>query len=758
MIEFLEQIKGAVDAVSITSPTTYAWFGRSSIHLPRSTRDAFTPALSRPASGSTGGEPVQFVLALRKANAGLGVWEPGWTLRSHRPGAAVVYKDGLELIAEEAECRGAQPGCWTAGEGVTLNLPGELNRLSPGYYMAVGNTPLGEIREPGMVRLYWHVTPIGAIGAMKLLTERLNGEAIAFRFKTLNAPELYTRCDAAVLYLARQDWPRALPALEGVLSRVRADIEPGVPALTKPMAPGLGLAEDPGAGESFGLHRCLALAQAIVDASGAAKDDDRLERVRGYLATAGISLDAPYLNSGSQNTYEVLRLSATPRAAPEVMAAPSVPPTNLYLHAAEAIGQYIARTAVWHDGRCNWLGTAPDPGGARGSTQYSALGGDLYGGTSGIALFLSQLHASAPDDTFRRTALGAIRHALASLAGISSDYPPGLYVGWSGIAAAAMRVGTLLGDPHLADQALAMFEQFLPDVLDRDECDLMSGAAGTILAILDLHRNTGDTRTLDSAVALGERLLAAARGSGETLSWTTRGQGRSASLTGLSHGVAGIVLALAELRHATGDDAWRTAAIQAMAWERRCFNKTEQNWPDLRGCTEDQAGIAPCAVAWCHGAPGIALSRLRAWEILGDQAARDETHAALATTMKMTRQLLEAPIQDFSLCHGLSGNADILLEGTRILGGDAAEGKILAHAIGNFGLENFGEQDRPWPCGTGGGPTPSLMLGLAGIGHFYLRLWDDRLPTVLLWRPGELAHQARSGHAEADRMIGGIAT
>jgi hypothetical protein len=43
----------------------------------------------------------------------------------------------------------------------------------------------------------------------------------------------------------------------------------------------------------------------------------------------------------------------------------------------------------------------------------------------------------------------------------------------------------------------------------------------------------------------------------------------------------------------------------------------------------------------------------------------------------------------------------------------------------------------PWPCGVpGGGESPSLMLGLAGIGHFYLRLYDPAsVPSVLLVKP-----------------------
>jgi lantibiotic modifying enzyme len=57
----------------------------------------------------------------------------------------------------------------------------------------------------------------------------------------------------------------------------------------------------------------------------------------------------------------------------------------------------------------------------------------------------------------------------------------------------------------------------------------------------------------------------------------------------------------------------------------------------------------------------------------------------------------------------------------------------LAERVGHHGLDAYDDMGIPWPCGVqGGGETPGLMLGLAGIGHFYLRLFDsDKVPTIL---------------------------
>jgi lantibiotic modifying enzyme len=42
----------------------------------------------------------------------------------------------------------------------------------------------------------------------------------------------------------------------------------------------------------------------------------------------------------------------------------------------------------------------------------------------------------------------------------------------------------------------------------------------------------------------------------------------------------------------------------------------------------------PAALAWCHGAPGGALARLRAWALTGDPHHRQEAVAALHTTAR----------------------------------------------------------------------------------------------------------------------------
>jgi lantibiotic modifying enzyme len=90
---------------------------------------------------------------------------------------------------------------------------------------------------------------------------------------------------------------------------------------------------------------------------------------------------------------------------------------------------------------------------------------------------------------------------------------------------------------------------------------------------------------------------------------------------------------------------------------------------------------------------------------------------------------------DFTLCHGRAGNAELLIYAAEARGDEAA--RAVALAVGRQGTEAFRRNDLPWPCGVpGGGETPNLMLGLAGIGYFYLRLYDPvNVPSVLIVKP-----------------------
>ena len=205
-------------------------------------------------------------------------------------------------------------------------------------------------------------------------------------------------------------------------------------------------------------------------------------------------------------------------------------------------------------------------------------------------------------------------------------------------------------------------------------------------------------------------------------------------LTGYSHGTAGIALAFLELHAKTGEQRFRDAAEQAFRNERHYYNAEQENRPDFRSFTPATAGTeAPtvCSVTWCHGAPGIGLSRLRAFQLTGQDVYRDEANAALRTTARMLSASVQGLQDNFSLCHGASGNAELLITASEVLG-DPSQMELVTK-VAEAGIERYRNTNLPWPCGVpGGGETPNLMLGLAGIGYFYLRVYDPSTHRLLL--------------------------
>ena len=715
----------------------------------------FRPPLPEADPPALSPEDEGLAAELSIANAGRDRWEEGWTITEiHSGGQVTAERAGAvrslwpgQFLSKDGP--GARP---RVGARISLFYPKESSSLQPGFYYSFGETPEDDGAALGLVRAYWNVRLEGAPRLVELLTERLNRFQVPFRLKCAVLPGEYARTDVAVLYLAKRSFPIFADLLCDVYPELRPHLDEEVPLFALRLAPGVGIAEDPGNGESFGQHRCRVLAESCWSAflRGGLSPEELLAETRKRLAEAGADPDYLYLNAGSLDVYAappgLNGSGAIPAASPAI--APPAPEGDRgrFLEVAFSLGTRICRDALWAGERSNWIGFSMESLGGRWRQVHRAYGPELYGGTSGIGLFLARLHAATGERAFRRTALGALRHALARAEEVEPPARPGFYSGWTGIAQAALEGAALLGlaeDDSLREPALALLAQVAGGEVQSapgEGVDVLAGAAGAIPSLLFVQRALGGPASLlDGAVRLGDHLIATAVRSGDGWSWGDYGQPGSrlrGNLTGFSHGAGGMGWALLELWRATGEERFREAGEAAFRYERHHFDPERGNWPDLRdpelsgGPKDGPAFMA----AWCHGAPGLALSRLRAWEILGDDVYRAEAETALATTYANVLGGTELSQTNYSLCHGLGGNGDVLLFGAERLGNP--DWRSRAEEIGLRGLAAHHAQKRPWPCGTYGSvEVPGLMVGLAGIGWFYLRLALPETPTVLMVVP-----------------------
>jgi lantibiotic modifying enzyme len=413
-----------------------------------------------------------------------------------------------------------------------------------------------------------------------------------------------------------------------------------------------------------------------------------------------------------------------------------------FLDAAYRIGTRICRDAVWAGRKCNWVGPSMEHIEGEWKVVHRAYPTDVYSGTAGIGFFLSHLYARCGDPVLKDVALGCFAQAIANAEQMAPGARIGFYTGWSGLAFVLQEVGPLLGTDALAGPAAQFLAGLEGCVLAESGIDVLAGSAGAIPVLLSrgAGQEGGMPRAgMTLARKIGDHLIGIAHKNGRGWSWNTldpRSADGSANLTGFSHGSAGIAWALAELSRAGGGEEYISAARQAFAYERQLFSQEFSNWPDLRsndgGNGKKDAATLYGTVAWCHGAPGIGLSRLRVYDLVSDEVCKQEAAIAVTTTYTSVRQALEGGQGNFSLCHGMAGNSELLL-----MAADSFHNPGLldfVRHVGMVGIERYVRKGEPWPCGVmGAGETPGLMLGMSGIGYFYLRLADPGgVPSILI--------------------------
>jgi type 2 lantibiotic biosynthesis protein LanM len=401
---------------------------------------------------------------------------------------------------------------------------------------------------------------------------------------------------------------------------------------------------------------------------------------------------------------------------------------------ADKIAVELAQHAVRRGTSAAWIGL--DWLGDSEVFQLVCLGPDLYNGATGIALFLAA-HASvgnhAPSAELALAGIAHIRRNLKSrsAARFARSIGIGAATGLGSIVYGFCVIAKCVGDPLLLLDAERAGQLFTDELIAADkQLDVMGGAAGAILALLRLYRDTQSDDALARAIRCGEHLLAQPRsGPARQRSWIGQGLGGS-PLNGMSHGAAGFAYALASLAAASGREQFADAAAECIAFEDQTYDSARHNWPDLR-VTGQPAW--PCQ--WCHGAPGIGLARLATARRIATNAGLEAKlgRAAVAADINNALESVKQawPGQLDTLCCGALGGIEFLCEaadraGAREIGDIAARrlATVLATAASS-GDYRWNSGKRQFNLG--------LFRGLSGVGYTLLRRIDRSLPNVLIW-------------------------
>jgi lantibiotic biosynthesis protein len=263
--------------------------------------------------------------------------------------------------------------------------------------------------------------------------------------------------------------------------------------------------------------------------------------------------------------------------------------------------------------------------------------------------------------------------------------------GLAGMAAGLHQVLPL--EPKLAGLAgttrsrLAGWAQTRPwqtEQLDWPDYDLVSGPAGILLSLLTSDPAAADESVQAVATIIGEHLigLCADSMSRFRIGVPHPGESRSANLgrlnTGMAHGIAGVVAALAEHYRWKPSIEAEHALRTATSWLIEHHGRDDQGIIGWHSFHRPATPLHDPPQAWCYGTPGIAWTLWHAGWLLGEVDLCDFATAAmdsLAGRWDCQRHLSRREDgQDLAVCHGAAGVLLVADSFARHAGLDSATG------------------------------------------------------------------------------------
>jgi lantibiotic modifying enzyme len=353
--------------------------------------------------------------------------------------------------------------------------------------------------------------------------------------------------------------------------------------------------------------------------------------------------------------FTIPRALAGQDSAPASRAASTDP--ALLREGALGAARWLAGVAIKTTNGCTW---PTDP------AKPEVRSTDLYSGSAGAVLFLATMGRQAADHESSRLAAAGADEIVAQLPERATGEAAGLYTGVAGIGWVLREISILLDAPRFA-RAAERCTRLVRDAAQPAGAgvewsgvnDVVSGAAGIGLYLLDVARRGSDSGARETAIAAGKRLLELGRPARGGLSWPLSPTFER-NMPNFSHGTAGVAYFLAELYRATRDQAFLDAALAGAAY-LKSIAKTDDGV-----CLVfhfEPGGENRYYLGWCHGPAGTARLFWRLHQITRDQAWLDRTHAAARGVLVsgVPQRQTEGWWNNVGQCCGLAGMADFFL-------------------------------------------------------------------------------------------------
>lgn len=339
----------------------------------------------------------------------------------------------------------------------------------------------------------------------------------------------------------------------------------------------------------------------------------------------------------------------------------------------------------------------------------------LYNGIAGIAVVLAKYLSLFPDETVSRIFSLTVKKMKSYTENLAEAdgkqmIKTGLIDGEGSVVFAYILLYRIMQDKEYFCCAEKHYKAMEPFIRKEDCPDYLSGLAGAMEAALLVFRYTKEEEYLVSAAAIEQRLWSRRKKEKKGVGWLL--EDMESPLAGMAHGNSGILTAYCDLYEATGNEEYLKKINMIVDYEDSLFREELGNWLDLR-VPEKQAYTMN---AWCHGAAGILLSRLKLEKITKDErAAADIERCAKVLFGKSVDNRM-------CLCHGTAGNILIMREYLRNHK-RKEDYEIYKRRSGDFTARIVTSYDSLLPAER---LNPAFMNGISGIVYALMELYQDQ--------------------------------
>ncbi|XP_024016032.1 lanC-like protein GCL2 isoform X2 [Eutrema salsugineum] len=321
----------------------------------------------------------------------------------------------------------------------------------------------------------------------------------------------------------------------------------------------------------------------------------------------------------------------------------------------------------------------------------------LYSGALGAAFLLFrayQVTGNANDLSLCLQIVKACDAASASSGDVT------FICGRTGVFGLGAAAAKRSGDQELLNYYLAQFRQIR--LSSEIPNELLYGRVGYLWACLFVNKYVGAETLPSATIEIIQQGRSMAKNGSSPLMFEWYGE----RYLGAAHGLAGImhVLMHVQLKPDEAEDVKGTLKYMI-----------KSRFPSGNYAASEEDRRRDLLVHWCHGAPGIALTLVKAAEVFKEREFLEA--AAAAAEVVWNRGLLKR----VGICHGISGNAYVFLSLYRATG--RSEYLYRAKAFASFLLDRAHKLLSKGDMHGGDSPY-SLFEGVGGMACLFLDMVD----------------------------------